>query len=1245
MNSAITNTIRNFTTTALHVRGWRPDQLPVPSEAANVLIQLATSILNLQNLPVAEISLEQRAQLCKRLKPICEQGQNSTFFFYKVMQQAAEAIPPGRQAENIRQIGNLAGELMAKIDQWSAQHFLDEERQWASLSPDEFAANREAYLIFANEYVKPLFSTNPLPMTEIRALFAKFPELRHRYEVSARMMKVNSEMARARIAVGCGCSSAALSLVVREQDFEFIDSLCNDLEQNPLQLQATLLRAGGLVLRNAMSRAVGMRYGGESTEEIKILSRLILMYKTHGLTVPPKTESSQGNLLTMVNAPGFEALTIEILQLMSPDAIRQELCVNYTGYGCLISTLFSSAISEALALSQPSQALRLFHQWEEISQLGSSIEFQYLREPLGNTTLMLRNHLLPLMHDPKFLDSLGDALPYLFELDPQQMMGLYRDGSPALKWLQANNWWRDHDLTWFSTAMRREYEQRMTPLHFAAQANAYDFLLALPTDILRSEIARPDINARTPLQYLVTAIRWQNPEAFDRLLAKLGDQARDIAFSRADADGETLLHRLFRQDDAAPYIPILAKYPKQFIKMLLTKNLNRVTPMQRCQVNVVQAILKCLGIPVADRAELLAIAGPSSEPFVAWLQDQWKTPAPSVRLLLLPFLRNHPEELDEALKNHPDVIARWLADEESIQELLSLPQEIWQQLLALRDQKGRTPLEHLAAQGNFLFWDMLQERDFELPLELLCQPEKYGCPLHHAAAAGHVSFLQAVMLKHHDAEFDVHQELLGLRNAHKQTVLQCAESARQDAVVFYLLKEIQLPLLNREVACLAQVLDLRLPTVHPGETLAGLRSECVRLRLTAFKLQSNYFDTLAKQEKEGRQTRTQKLLLPSQKMIVKGAVVPNYFAQSSACTAMIEAPKDVDFAAVLLPLIGQLPFADNLLFADLEPGNEGQRLYSDIKQKLIAFIRNLAANRQILDAYDVELSADFRAHIANILRHVTLYVTHLQEEIADMPEDKAQKALNEYYQIIRRELIGDFGIGLFHCLDGIALHGRQLYDFVMAQQTERSLEEQLQNALQTYRKNVFELRVSQLGGLHEATTQRYYRGLMGARLGLGSEMGTMSNAYTRFAVLGKEGEIQADFDREHTPPKLVSYICGLLNDKKDKTLSKSMVLEWFHQRFSTRENPLCPEQIKDESDQWRPEAVGFFLAMMGIIQPKVPRLSEKRALRITIELGNIEEIRQALANYSASLPKGLLSLARQRGDPEIVKEVMQRSPT
>jgi hypothetical protein len=206
----------------------------------------------------------------------------------------------------------------------------------------------------------------------------------------------------------------------------------------------------------------------------------------------------------------------------------------------------------------------------------------------------------------------------------------------------------------------------------------------------------------------------------------------------------------------------------------------------------------------------------------------------------------------------------------------------------------------------------------------------------------------------------------------------------------------------------------------------------------------------------------------------------------------------------------------------------------------------------------------------------------------------------------------------------------------------QTLENQVQGALQQYRTNQFELLVSQVatGNMHEASTHRYYRGLLGPQVGLGGEMSTMSDHYSRFAVRGHEAAIMRDFNREHAPVNLVNYICGLLNDPKDKTLNKAMVLDWFKDHFSAATHPLREDQIMDQQGKWRPEAVGLLLASMGVIKPKVKVANEKRVLLLTLEQGDLNEIRRVLSQYAAPLPAGLLEAAVQRGDPEIFKEVM-----
>lgn len=876
------------------------------------------------------------------------------------------------------------------------------------------------------------------------------------------------------------------------------------------------------------------------------------------------------------------------------------------------------------------QTLQLFKQWESLLHSIQNREraIQQPVEQIEQLRTRLCRRVIRLFQDPKrcgpFLELLGDSMPFLFELDPYFGQTLERGGSPLLTWLQANNWWRNRDAGWFSKEMLKSDAFGNSHLHHAAQTGPSDFILSLPIDILRIGMGRPNHLGTIPLWHLVFGSQPQF-HIFSRVLDLLGDIARDQILKYVDQQGNTLLHILFTRTALSvrgyATIHILARYPKVFLKMLLTPNALGVLPLHLnlpCEgtdnigrvegiLNMVTAVLNGLHLPTSKRRDVMCIMDIAegslgrgfrrSRTFVPWLRTQLDTRPLPVGLLLLPTLRGEPAKLDEVLQDSSELCSRWLSDEETVRALLTLPQEVWIRLLTLRDKDGLTPLEHLAIRGDVLFWNRLREHDGELALTLLQQPDVYGFPLHHAAAEGQISFLHAVMSPYVN-DPGTQQMLLALRDLERRTLFDCAEAAEQEAAMVYLLKEVRLSLLLGVAQRLANILGRQPPPVSSFSSLNELRTACKSLTVEIVHLKSDYYNRLPELERARTPIRPIPLALvfPSRKMITKGALAPNYFGQEAMSPTMKQAPPTVDFAQVLVPLLQHMP-PNQPPVSDWDIDNEIFRRFSTVRKKLIKFIRRLNDNRRIQDAVDnVSLSPEFRAQIANVFRHVALYVTSVQDEMAEASQEKAQELLNGLNCMARRELIGDFGIGLFHCSDGIAVHTRQLYDYVMgltaAHAGTLTLREQVLMACEAYRKTQFELIVSQIGGMHEATTHRYYRARLGPLVGLGGEMSALSTHYEGFAVQDQELRILVDFNNAHTPIKLVDYICGLLNDKKDKTLNKALVLDWFRERFSTLD-PLLPEdeqitleqeQIMDHEGNWRPQAVGLFLTAMGIIK-------------------------------------------------------------
>lgn len=1263
----VSNNINNLQAALRDIGRWEQNPTPPSSSAEDieVLTRLGTSILNLSKVPLSEVPLAQRVQIREIIQGM--QGAFSPGTLQRMMSAFRAITDPGL-GDLIQHTGENGGALVAGIDRWSVDHFREDEPQWAALSPDELASHRETYLIFARGYLKDaLIHPDTLRRlireperraswtVRLRALIEKFPELRTELPLTMELLREDLDTydlatAKEFIILGAPLSDPRLlACAAQANDFELLDTLIQryELESNPRLLHEAWEHFG---VGDLFDYTVVSVESLPEADAVKILNRLVQACKDNRL--PPSNNTILFTLCRKVKDGKelYASVVLDLLPIIAPGQLSL-----ISSLHSQIAAFYAKAITACLPSSphpDVPRALRLCQELDKFVQLVPN-NHQEIVDTVGPARNALCNELLSSLEDPQrcgpLLDALGDAMPLLFELDPKFGESLERDGTPLIQWLKDNDWWRGHDPNWLAAEIAKEDPNHYTRLHQAGAQKAFDLLLSMPINVLRAGMSRMTVDQGwTPFHYLIHYLivdREQNSDAVDRILERLGP-ARDSILNRGDTQGNTILHLLPYNLDGSTIVSRLAKYPTQFQRMMFTKNLQGSTPLQVAtqipgdeRLRTVTAMLKGLNIPVQEREDVIRIVTQDEGPMRLWLQQQMRTFPPSVRLLMLPALRGEPLELGLVLFGEAELCARWLADEATIRELLSLPQEIWQQVLAIRDQNGLTPLEHLAARGDVLFWNMLREHDDELPLALLRQPDKYGTPLHHAAAAGQIDFLRAVILRHHADDGDIQAELLGLRNQHKQTPLRCAESARQETAMVFLLREVQFPLLMREVQHISRALGRQTPVVSAG-SLPELRNACVQLRLNALRLQSDYYAQLPEQEKAPGQTHSMHLLLPSLKRIEKGTLVPDYFGQEGMSTAMREAPP-IDFAEVLLPLLNQIP-QDQPPVRDLDPDAGGERPFSLIKEQLVTFIENLAAGQPINDAYQIPLSPEFRAQIASVLRHVALYVAKAQEEICNAAPGRDQELQHALFAMVRQELIGDFGIGLFHCLDGVAMHTRQLYDFVTASQAPSNLRDQLLGALHTYRKTNFELFVSQVGGLHEATTQRYYRGLLGQQVGLGGEMKTLSDEYAPFAVRGCENEIMQKFDREHTPAKLVDYVCGLLNDPKDKTLNKALVLDWFRERFSTEDARLQQNQIMDDAGKWRPAAVGVFLTAMGVIKPKPKLINEKRILKLTLEHGDVKELRSVLDSYSVPLPDGLVQAAVQRGDPDILREVLQQ---
>jgi hypothetical protein len=527
VNMDISNNIQNIQLAMQSIAQWGRTPMPASpnSEDAAVLTRLATSVFNLTQVPVAEIPLTQRVQI----REILLSGLNSAFMPNSMqrLEAAVQCIADSGQRNMIAHSGENNAALVDAIDRWSVEHFREDEPQWAALSPEELASHRETYLKYARGYLENvLVSADVLqrlksePETRaswtvrLRALIEKFPELRDDLPPTRTLDLLDKEhatydpaTAKEFLALGAPVISSFLFFASQANDFELLDTLIRRYEQEPSR--AKLQHACGLSGMDDLFFYTVMSIKElPDADGVRILNRLIQMCKDNRL---PLCEGDLVlfTLFEMIEEGRnlYETVVLDMVSITSPAA-----CSNNGSLCAKISAFYAKTITACLPSSPHAdvpRALRLCQQVETFTQQVPIYRRNNVMDIVLPAITALRGELLSQFEDPErcgpFLDSLGDAMPLLFQFDPSFGKSLERDGTPLIKWLQGNNWWRDHDANWFFAEMtREEVGTRRTHLQGAGAAKAFDLLLTMPANVLRAGMSHVNVDGSTPFVFLIS---------------------------------------------------------------------------------------------------------------------------------------------------------------------------------------------------------------------------------------------------------------------------------------------------------------------------------------------------------------------------------------------------------------------------------------------------------------------------------------------------------------------------------------------------------------------------------------------------------------------------------------------------------------------------------------------------------------------------------------------------------------------
>lgn len=238
------------------------------------------------------------------------------------------------------------------------------------------------------------------------------------------------------------------------------------------------------------------------------ISKLIQCYRERGLIhhserkIPFIVEvcntivalESGSNIENIATAKALSRVLIDLLLISTPKNIQSSL--RFPDVKKVITNCFFSAVPPLLKPSPSAdliKAIELFKCWRTIHD--NSSRYNVLESELCE---QISNVLSDLVQCSSFLFSLGPLRPFLFELDFFIHKAVEQVNSPLIQWMIRN------DPNGFKTVLKMKDASGQTPLHYAVQTEAWDFIRKIPSDILHSNMNMPDVVGATPIMYLKT---------------------------------------------------------------------------------------------------------------------------------------------------------------------------------------------------------------------------------------------------------------------------------------------------------------------------------------------------------------------------------------------------------------------------------------------------------------------------------------------------------------------------------------------------------------------------------------------------------------------------------------------------------------------------------------------------------------------------------------------------------------------
>lgn len=306
--------------------------------------------------------------------------------------------------------------------------------------------------------------------------------------------------------------------------------------------------------------------------------------------------------------------------------------------------------------------------------------------------------------------------------------------------------------------------------------------------------------------------------------------------------------------------------------------------------------------------------------------------------------------------------------------------------------------------------------------------------------------------------------------------------------------------------------------------------------------------------------------IPTQGDLYFASVNRDHFAISSQDDFIDTAPN----VKILESFTGWIKAIDKLIPDRIndEGMMRSKREFIDrIKRSLGAFESDYA----VRDAYGAYFNPEAHLRIHKILKHL---VFTLREE--EGRAESSSDGVKLFHQKLKRIIVDDIGIKLFHCTSGFITMIEDLYYFDVKMAVPKGIDQKTQDYLQLKRRALFQEVVANSieYDSHPANTHSYYRQKYAATWGLGTAI--VDDTYGGAITYGYDEAINRGMSRELTFSKIVEW---LWNAIEDGTLSSEHLFQWVQDFY-----PEIPSsKLIDASGKWRKEVLVLFLEHLGAV--------------------------------------------------------------